>query len=70
MQVRGLVPRSGWQHDLSHALAGGGAATAALEQAALVQELPVPVVQVFCGGAGFEVAAQGPTLNPLFAKNG
>ena len=71
VEVRGLAPRSGWQQGLSHALAGTGLATAAaLEPAAREQELPVPVVQVFCGAAGFEVAATGPTLNPMFAKNG
>jgi hypothetical protein len=69
-QVRGLVPRSGWQQGLSHALTGSGLAMGALEPGAHVQELPVPVVQVFCGPTGFEVSAQGPTLNPMFPRNG
>jgi hypothetical protein len=69
-QVRGLMPRSGWQQGLSHALTGSGMATGALEPGAHVQELPVPVVQVFCGRGGFEVSASAPTLNPMFPKNG
>ena len=64
------MPRSGWQQGLSHALTASGLATGTLEPAAHVQELPVPVVQVFCGAGGFEVAAPGPTLNPMFGKNG
>ena len=64
------MPRSGWQQGLSHALTGSGLATGALEPGAHVQELPVPVVQVFCGASGFEVSAPGPTLNPMFTNNG
>jgi hypothetical protein len=73
VEVENLAPRSGWSQDLTHALlssaaagnargADSSSASAVLMETAKRQDLPLPVVYVFCGAGGpgdkgFEVRA-------------
>lgn len=78
VEVTNLAPRSGWSQDLTHALlssaaagnargADSSSASAVLMETAKRQDLPLPVVYVFCGAGGpgdkgFEVRARGRVL--------
>lgn len=63
VEVTNLAPRSGWSQDLTHALlssaaagnargADSSSASAVLMETAKRQDLPLPVVYVFCGAGG------------------